>query len=81
VKFNPIFIVMLCYVMVPLLPPINCVEDSWGWRLYAASAQLAARLTSEYIINNNNNNIIINNFKKGGLEDLARLSRNLRALR
>jgi hypothetical protein len=22
--------VMLCYVMVPLLPPVNCVEDSWG---------------------------------------------------
>jgi hypothetical protein len=24
--------------MVPLLPPINCVEDSWGWRLHATSA-------------------------------------------
>jgi hypothetical protein len=31
--------VMLCYVMVPLLPPVNCVEDSWGWRLHATSAQ------------------------------------------
>jgi hypothetical protein len=40
--------VMLCYVMVPLLQPINCVEDSWGWRRHATSAQLAARLTSEY---------------------------------
>jgi hypothetical protein len=25
---------MLCYVvMVPLLPPVNCVGDSWGWGL------------------------------------------------
>jgi hypothetical protein len=31
-------IVMLCYVMVPLLPPINCVEDSWRWQLHATSA-------------------------------------------
>jgi hypothetical protein len=29
---------MLCN-MVPLLPPVNCVEDSWGWRLHATSAQ------------------------------------------
>jgi hypothetical protein len=36
--------------MVPLLPPINCVEDSWGWLLHATSAQLAARLTSEYVV-------------------------------
>jgi hypothetical protein len=39
--------VLLCNVMVPLLPPVNCVEDSWGWRLHATSAQLAARFTSE----------------------------------
>jgi hypothetical protein len=39
---------MLCYVMVPLLPPVNCVEHSWGWRLHATSAQLAARLTSDH---------------------------------
>jgi hypothetical protein len=31
--------VRLCYVMVPLLPPVNCVGDSWGWRLHATSAQ------------------------------------------
>jgi hypothetical protein len=37
--------VMLCYVMVPILPPVNCVEDSWGWRLHARSAQWVARLT------------------------------------
>jgi hypothetical protein len=30
---------MLCYVvMVPLLLPVNCVEDSWGWWLHATSA-------------------------------------------
>jgi hypothetical protein len=29
---------MLCYVMVPLLPPVNCVEDSWGWWLHPTSA-------------------------------------------
>jgi hypothetical protein len=45
---QPFFGIMLCYVMVPLLPPVNCVEDSWGWWLHATSAQLAARLTSEY---------------------------------
>jgi hypothetical protein len=32
------FYVMLCYVMVPLLPPVNCVEDRWGWWLHATSA-------------------------------------------
>jgi hypothetical protein len=30
--------VMLCYIMVPLLPPVNYVEDSWGWWLHATSA-------------------------------------------
>jgi hypothetical protein len=29
---------MLCYVMVPLLPPVDCVEDSWGWGTHATSA-------------------------------------------
>jgi hypothetical protein len=24
--------------MVPLLPPVNCVGDSWGWWLHATSA-------------------------------------------
>jgi hypothetical protein len=28
-------VLLVCYVMVPLLPPVNCVEDSWGWRLHA----------------------------------------------
>jgi hypothetical protein len=31
--------VMLCYVMVPLLSPINYVEDSWGWRLQGTHAK------------------------------------------
>jgi hypothetical protein len=33
-----IILVMLCYVMVPLLPPVNCVGDSWGRWLHATSA-------------------------------------------
>jgi hypothetical protein len=34
----------LCYVMVPLLlPPVNCVEDSWGWWLHATLSTSGCR--------------------------------------
>jgi hypothetical protein len=46
--FSDTIVVLCYYVMVPLLPPVNCVGDSWGWRLHATSAQWAARLTSEH---------------------------------
>jgi NADH:ubiquinone oxidoreductase subunit 6 (subunit J) len=75
-----IVMIMLRYVMVPLLPSVNCVEDSWGWRLHATSAQWAARLPVLVIVmiliviqmlqpilvlsDNNNNNNNNNNNQK-----------------
>jgi hypothetical protein len=41
--------VMLCYVMMPLLPPVNCVEDSWGWWLHATSASGRRAPATEHI--------------------------------
>jgi hypothetical protein len=40
---------MLCYVMVPLLPPVNCVEDSWGWWLHATSASGRRAPATEHV--------------------------------
>jgi hypothetical protein len=35
--------------MVPLLPPVNCVEDSWGWWLHATSASGRRAPATEHI--------------------------------
>jgi hypothetical protein len=40
---------MLSNVMVPLLPPVNCVEDSWGWWLHATSASGRRAPATEHI--------------------------------
>jgi hypothetical protein len=46
---KPLCYVRLGYVMVPLLPPVNCVEDSWGWWLHATSASGRRAPATEHI--------------------------------